>query len=243
MDLTKETIDKIENLVEGKEKIVNVGGKEFSRHRYERVFSDPRPSSLGFSTLDGIPDYINTNLDSVKPEACMIVIDSFEKVSIYSPVTGEKNDRHLIAETRLADVEKFQFGKFMDQESFIISFSSLFGETEDKKKILAAVSVMQVIDQMTGDDKAGTTKREASNQVICPGLSEKDMPKTVVVLKPFRTFREIEQPASAFIFRYKSVNGSPYVALIEADGGAWKIEAKKRIKDYLLKKVTSPIIS
>ncbi|MCK5600678.1 hypothetical protein KAR91_02345 [Candidatus Pacearchaeota archaeon] len=239
--LTEEAITKIQRLVEAQQKTIVIGENTYSDYQLKRIYSDPRPARLELSTLDGVADYIKKNLDSIKEETCMIIINSFNKVSVLSPVQGEKNDRHEIAISTLEDLEKFRFGKFMPQEEFIISFSALFGDTEDKTKILNAASVMQVIDQAAGDDDGNTTARTIGNQVICPNVDE--MPKTVVFLKPFRTFREIEQPESGFIFRYrKSQNGFPEIALFEADGGAWKLTAKSRIKEYLANLTDTAII-
>ena len=53
-----------------------------------------------------------------------------------------------------------------------------------------------------------------------------------VILRPYRTFPEVEQPASSFIFRMKE-NDGVCCALFEADGGAWKNEAMRNIKEYL----------
>ncbi len=44
---------------------------------------------------------------------------------------------------------------------------------------------------------------------------------------------EVEQPESKFVFRMRKGVDGPEAALFEADGGAWKIEAMKRIKEYL----------
>ena len=55
-----------------------------------------------------------------------------------------------------------------------------------------------------------------------------------VKLKPYRTFVEVDQPESEFIFRVKE--GITF-KLIEADGGAWRLEAIKNIKEYLEKKL------
>lgn len=49
-------------------------------------------------------------------------------------------------------------------------------------------------------------------------------------LQPYRTFLEVEQPASDFLLRLDK-EGRP--ALYEADGGAWKLEAKRNIAAYL----------
>lgn len=54
------------------------------------------------------------------------------------------------------------------------------------------------------------------------------------VLKPFRTFPEVEQPASKFIFRMRDgMRDTVEAALFEADGGAWKNEARANISTYL----------
>jgi len=238
----KEAIDKIQKLVEGQEKTVIIDGKTYSDYGLKKVYSDPRPSMLKVSTLDGIADYIKENLDGVDSNNSIIVIDSYDCISIYSPVEGERNDRHQILESNLTEVDKFPFGRFIAQEDFIIKFSALFCGNDDKSKIISAASRMQCINQTAGDDNGATTSRMASNEVLCPGIADDDMPQTVVKLKPYRTFREVEQPESAFIFRYKQEGGSPVIALFEADGGAWKLDAKAKIKAYLSDKVESPII-
>lgn len=54
-----------------------------------------------------------------------------------------------------------------------------------------------------------------------------------VKLRPYRTFIEVQQPESEFIFRMKDYDGEIGCAIFEADGGAWKREAMKNIKEYL----------
>ena len=59
-----------------------------------------------------------------------------------------------------------------------------------------------------------------------------------MVLKPFRTFAEAEQPESKFIFRMRKDEDGVTAALIEADGGAWKVQAIKNIANYLEDKLS-----
>ena len=61
-----------------------------------------------------------------------------------------------------------------------------------------------------------------------------------VELAPYRTFLEVEQPSSSFIFRMK--NG-PRGAIFEADGGAWRNQAILNIKEYLTKELAGEIES
>ncbi len=55
--------------------------------------------------------------------------------------------------------------------------------------------------------------------------------KPRVALAPFRTFPEIEQPISEFVFRARCTGeGTPALMLVEADGGRWKIDAITTIR-------------
>lgn len=55
---------------------------------------------------------------------------------------------------------------------------------------------------------------------------------------PYRTFTEVAQPMSNFIFRVKDNDRYGVTcALFEADGGAWKNEAKANIKAHLEKEL------
>lgn len=49
----------------------------------------------------------------------------------------------------------------------------------------------------------------------------------------YRTFLEVEQPASDFVFRVGESRGEPTFKLTEADGGRWKLDAMANIKMYL----------
>lgn len=55
-----------------------------------------------------------------------------------------------------------------------------------------------------------------------------------VSLRPYRTFLEVEQPKSDFIFRMKQDKyDGVQCAIFEADGGAWQNAATKAVKNYL----------
>jgi len=66
-------------------------------------------------------------------------------------------------------------------------------------------------------------------------VEETEIPNPII-LQPYRTFLEIEQPASPFIFRLKAGpnEASPVcAALFEADGGVWRLQAITRIRDWI----------
>ena len=70
--------------------------------------------------------------------------------------------------------------------------------------------------------RAGVTRREVV-----------DLPNPVT-LRPFRTFMDIEQPASLFVLRLNAGQDGeqPTVSLTEADGGAWKNQVIASIKEF-----------
>lgn len=94
-----------------------------------------------------------------------------------------------------------------------------------------------------GISQAGTIRSGIAS------MADVAMPNPVQ-LAPYRTFPEIEQPLSSFVFRARSGGGDskPTFALFESDGGAWRIEAMQRISDWLgaeaekVKPVTGDVI-
>lgn len=69
------------------------------------------------------------------------------------------------------------------------------------------------------------TRRE-SYDAILPKV------KPRIQLQPFRTFLEVPQPESEFLLRVDPNEG---IGFFEADGGVWKLEAKRNIADYFEK--------
>lgn len=64
-----------------------------------------------------------------------------------------------------------------------------------------------------------------------------------VTLRPYRTFLEVEQPESKFIFRIREgSDGQPMFKLVEADGGLWKYEAVDAIKKYLTENLPGELL-
>ena len=108
-------------------------------------------------------------------------------------------------------------------------FSQKFIQNNDRDLLLKfAGTVESGTVAQYGDD--GVTQKAT----IKTGLASKGeaiLPNPVR-LKPFRTFLEINQPESDFIFRMREGRGVE-CAIYEADGGAWQIEAMQRIKVYI----------
>ena len=84
------------------------------------------------------------------------------------------------------------------------------------------------------EDDGITQKVKAKNGV---SLNWGVTTKPIVTLTPYRTFIEVEQPESEFLFRVRDNS----FALFEADGGAWKIKAKQNIRKFFNEKLKKEI--
>jgi len=116
---------------------------------------------------------------------------------------------------------------------FIIGLQAYFGNTLDKTALLNLVSNIKAEQNQTyldtGYTQEVTVKRSTKSSMI-----ESVAVPNPVTLKPYRTFLEIDQPESSFVFRLKSADGQPpECGLFEASGGAWKLDAILKIKEWV----------
>lgn len=99
---------------------------------------------------------------------------------------------------------------------------------------------LTVLKQVAGNIQSGTTANYDDDGVsqkttIKSGIANKTdvIVPNPVKLRPYRTFAEIEQPQSSYVFRIQDSDRGPSFKLVEADGGLWKNATMKKIKEYL----------
>lgn len=186
------------------------------------------------NTLTGLVDYVKAELERKEQPLFLHVVDE-ENVVLRSTLLSNGERETLV--TASAIVPRFSYGRFLDTEELVIAFQSIFTKTPDRDTLLKVVGCVKEENiRETGDDgfsQAVTIKTgiASSNDVLVPNP---------VSLAPFRTFLEVEQPASDFIFRMKD---GPVGAIFEADGGAWRNLAITNVRDYLAKQLTKEIES
>lgn len=189
-----------------------------------QAVKEPLRDTLKVSTLGSIVEYITMNVDALVFPV-MIHVVSPTKVQLISRAFGDFEQRHIFMEATPM-IPEVDFGKWRDVENFNIYMQSQFEHTEDKEAILMVVgNIKEEQVKTTGDDGVSQV---VTAKVGVASLGTVKVPNPVV-LKPFRTFVEIDQPESQFVFRMQS---GPQCVLYEADGGAWKVEAMARISDY-----------
>ncbi len=220
--------------------ITKIDGRDYSDKRIYPV-NAPMPNALVVSTLTGLVDYLKSNTDKLENVFCHIVSPS--QVELRSPLLPPFCDRACYMKAELDQIT-LPFNTWMDAEPFNIAMQAAFDDPDglkatDKGLVLKFTSsVTSIVEAATSDDgvsqavavKAGITSK---------GVKELPNP---VTLRPYRTFIEVEQPASKFIFRCRQEGGKMQFSLTEADGGAWRSEAMKNIKAFLEKEVPQLVV-
>lgn len=206
--------------------ITDIGGDTYSDKPLNRINYIPYAKTIEMCTLTSLVDYIKANIDTMNDKMIIHVV-SPTSVELYSQLDSDRKREYLVEVN--AQLPDFRFGDYMGHESFCIALQSKFIQNDDRDLVLKfAGTVEDGTVAEYGDD--GVTQKAT----VKTGLASKGdaIIPNPVKLRPYRTFLEVEQPESAFIFRMKSEHGVQ-CAIFEADGGAWKNTAMKKIKEYL----------
>ena len=214
--------------------IQEINGETYSDKQLHRIKHIPYADSIGMNTLSSLIDYIKSGVDTFSGKM-IIHVQSPTVVAMYSALDVERNRENVVVVK--ANVPEFGFNRFENHESFVIGVQSKFVDDPATDKALLL--------KFAGTVEAGSVAEYGDD-----GVSQKATVKTGIAskgdaiipsparLKPFRTFVEVEQPISSFVFRMKDDRcGGVQCALFEADGGAWKISAMEAIKAYLVREL------
>lgn len=225
-----------QNLVE-RSLTVQIGDEIYSTQKLHKVVNDLKPQTLEVETLTGFADYINSNVDKNSKDRLFIVVESHVEVSLYENLDRESMSRKKYITAALKHGSNIQFCQYYSNEDFLIKLKSMFVSTPDREFLLRFASKMSVDESIkTNDD--GVSQSVAVNKGVSGAIKEMEVAPSIVTLAPYRTFREIAQPQSDFLFRVKAERGGlPSCALFESDGGIWKLQAMKDIADWMRKHV------
>lgn len=198
------------------------------------------PAPLAIHTLAGVIDYLRENRDELKLEQLVVHVESPKLVKVVDRIEGDTVRQRVTYVTASADVlgetakgPQFEFGTYHKPDTFLIGLLALFEATEERDALVRAVGNITASEVKQAHDD-GITQQVIGRQGV--SLAENIVVSPIQVLRPFRTFRDLrQQPESPFLFRAKrGENGElPTVALFEADGGKWRLEAIEAIATKL----------
>lgn len=233
--MIKEALQYVADLAAKNEKteVLEICGRTYANKNLTRYDRIDKASPVTASSLSALVDYIENRSEEFPEGRNMIIhIVDPKRVRLISGLDVERNREYLFEAN--AEVSEFDFGRWYDQERFIIELQANFAESSDRELLLkVAGNVEQKNDQSFADD--GVT------QVVTmkTGVAQKGdvLVPNPVVLVPYRTFQEVDQPSSQFVFRIRG-NGEPSFMLLEAQNQIWKNEAIGNIKRYLAEALT-----
>lgn len=226
----KEALSYAVELADKENKIISSSnGKEYfdiNKHDFRELRPRKYAPILELQTLKSLVDYLKSDNDFIGGRRLVVVVESYQRVSVYDQVDFENGKRPQLVSVK-ATVPVIPFSNWRDQEEFNIMLQSMFINDADRNLVLDFASHLKI-------EKGAEVQDNGISQMatVRDGVASLAHAKTPnpVTLRPYRTFNEVEQPASQFVFR---VNKSANLALFEADGGKWKLDAVKNISDYL----------
>lgn len=226
MDMTRDALQYVVGLKTAE--VLDINGERYVDKDVYRVDNELRASAIQMNTLTSLVDYLKAGVDTMA-EKMLVQVVSPTKVRVLSMLDADRKREELVdVEAMIPD---FEYGRYMGNERFIIALQSKFIDNYDRALLLKF---------------SGTVKDESIAEYGDDGVTQKATVKTGITsvgdaivpnpvkLQPFRTFIEVTQPESAFVFRMRQADGRGVeCAIFEADGGAWKNAAMKSIKEYL----------
>lgn len=211
--------------------------KDGKEHRFttKQVFemipaAPPLFDKVAVTTLQGFADVIAQKIDGLNPEDWFIQVDSPSQVTLNKKDTDLWGRRDVLVDAQPVEFQKFQFGQWLAQEEFLIACASRFSPTDDLKYVIDIASALTADETQTTEDD-GLTQRVN----IKAGMKTKETVtlKPRVELAPFRYFPECQQVISSFVFRARRTDNGPVLALFEADGGRWKVDAINEVARFV----------
>lgn len=218
----------------------------YSTKPLHQVIAEPckLPALIQVHTLTGLRDLMVSGLEGVTlkgngatptivptfPSEYLIHIQDHCSVALKHDRSDKYGRRLSLVVAVPVPFQQFQFGSWIPQEDFIIGVSSLIADGQDKDYVLKTASSITNEATSLNEDNGF-----AQTATLKAGLAHKQTVtiKPKVQLAPFRTFPELEQPVSEFVFRARNADGKTHFMLVEADGGLWKNEAIRAIERYI----------
>lgn len=227
--MIKEAIEKIQALCAPH--IVEIGGEQYAINSDGSHALHIRPeldyaAEIFLHSLDALVQMVKTEALSY-PAPVYIEASGYDTVSCFlQPNSFLQYIRQMLYTVTAKDVPGWNEGDNLPFEQALIAVRTRFQQSNDTEYLLKLLSEISNGAKVTYADNGVATTVVTQKGIALQG-SEAIRP--IVTLKPYRTFQEIEQPASEFHIRI----GERGIRFIEADGGMWKLAARRTIVEYL----------
>jgi len=200
---------------------------------------EPERACLEVNTLSSFCDLLGNNYDDedikLLSEVMLINIISPIRVSLMQLKCSLWGRRPSIFTANAITNPSRNFGRFLPQEDFIVWLQTAFLDSEDRRKVLQVAGGLR-------SEKVATLADDGVTQVATVKAGVQRVRQVEinnpVVLKPIRTFQEIDQPEQKYILRLRDGKEGelPMIALFEVEDNMWQLSAMKSIKEFIEKR-------
>lgn len=235
VSIIKDAIEKVEELAKNAVEVKEIAGHTYliDGSSYEEIIPNPYPipKTYGFSSLDGLVKMVrkeHTNITAAcdTDDVLFINVTSPTTVDVSTGLDG-CNRRAMLYHSGYEFSRKWIGANWFEHEEAMIVLRSQFIQNEGTEYLLDFLSRVSDENSVSSDDNGMTQTVQVKKGIA---LNTREPVKPIVTLKPYRTFLEVDQPESAFLIR---VRDGMQVGIIEADGGMWRIAARRNIVAYL----------
>ncbi len=205
-----------------------IDGREYTTQGLNPI-KPPQLEAVKVFSLVSLCEFYQAQ-DEVTQERLCFHIVNYQVADLIERECNNYGQRNILVRAS-AEPPHFQFGAFLELEAAIIALQSTFAQTAELRRLIELLSGITDINVKEHNDD-GVSQSIISKK----GVTAKEVRLApIITLQPWRTFAEINQPASAFLLRLRqNKDAAPSFALFEADGGAWKNAARESIKARLL---------
>ena len=214
---------------------VEVDGSVYSNQELVHVQDKkPMPRCIDLTGLDSICKMVRNEAEHVGLQI-FIQVKDYKSVSVFTSLDADEDRLYLYK--CIADTPAVTTDRFMGYEKAVIELRSLYIPNEGTKYLLQLLSSISNESKVTSTDNGVTQQVEARSGIALNSMVKIE-PR--VTLQPFRTFIEVEQPASEFLLR---ISDRGEIGFFPADGGVWKLEATRNVAGYFEEKLRDLIES
>lgn len=211
--------------------ITEINGRTYTTRPLTEIRT-PDPAALELTTLPALADYLRFNRDALESGAIAVHVVGPREVRVVGHLDDD-NRRYTYAVAKLPDRMAgglLTFGRYADLESVNIGLQTLFAPNEDRAAVLRLVGNVRG-EQITEHTDDGVSQAVTARAGVVR-VEQVPVPNPVL-LQPYRTFPEVEQPTSPFVLRIRKGQNGVEAALFEADGAGWMSIAVQNVAAWL----------
>lgn len=229
--MLKEMIEKIEQMA--KPEIYDFNGHSYAigedGEAREIIPEAAYQSCLALNSLDALVQMVMTegaSADRAGEKLYLSVKDHLTVACFGHPQEDLREERVFYYEAQAKDVPGWDSEVKMAFDKAAVALQTRFQDGGDREYTLTLLSQITCGAKVTYNDIGVATTVVTQKGV---SLQQNSTIRPIVKLRPYRTFQEVEQPEGLFLIRIDERG----ISFTEADGGMWKLAARKTIKKYL----------